>query len=346
MKKTVWHEPLPRGYRVRWWNPEKPEARSPEGIYCETFDEVKAKKIECELKIQAFRKGEADPTKKPFDLLADYINDPEGNRGEPFATATQRKKLFAIRPLVLSMGSVLELTPHKIKTHASSIANETTRSMDLREIRAFCNWLVAHGHLKEAPFKYEENGIQKRIHIPQGSRRETKLEINEIKLLLTKASPGFRLRLLFLSLTGARKNEILMSRWEDLDLTAGTWKILAENSKSRRERTIPLDPALVKELLRYKQLQSPPNEFVHSKNNLNTLLHALAKRCGITKNVTPHVFRHSFASHWTGHPDIAMDWLGWKSEEMRRRYTHFHVEDLRRAAASGGLSSNLLSSPE
>lgn len=346
VKNTVWTEKLARGYRIRYWNPEKPEAISPDGEYVDTFEEMQAKKLELQQRVRALHKGEIDPTRRPIDLLYEYVNDSEANRGEPFADATQRKKKYAIKPLVVSMNSVNDITPSRIKKHALSIENDTTRSMDLREIRAFCNWLVSHGHLKTCPFKYEENGQKKNIHIPKGSNREVKLELDEIRKLVDNASPSLRLRLLFLVLTGARSGEILKTEWKHLDLINATWVIPAENCKTRQERTIPLDPMLVKELLRYKQLQTPTRDLVHPKHNLNSRLHALVSKCGITKNVTPHVFRHSYASHWKGHPDIAMDLLGWKSEEMRRRYTHFHVEDLRREASTRGISSNLLSSPD
>ena len=50
---------------------------------------------------------------------------------------------------------------------------------------------------------------------------------------------------LFLLSTGARLNEVLNARWEHFDLEHRTWTIPAENSKSRKIRSIPLNQSAI-----------------------------------------------------------------------------------------------------
>lgn len=341
MRKTVWIERLTGGYSVRWWNPATPTSRSPERAWFAAKEEAATFKARKRLSLGAFQRGEADPTLRPIDLLYEYVNDPEANRGKPFADATQQMKRDGLKGFCGLVRGLADITPARIKSWALSIENQTTRSIRLRDCRAFCNWLLAHNYLKENPFKYEENGQKKQIYIPESAVRATKLEIDEIKKMLKLASPYLRCRLLHICTTGARKGEILGTKWEHLHLEEKYWFIPKETSKSKRDRTVPLDDTFVCELLRFKQLADLSKEFVHPQNNLNRDITKLAAKAGIDKTVSPHTFRHSFASHWKGNPRILMDWMGWKTEAMIKRYSHFHVEDLRREGSERGISSKL-----
>jgi integrase len=47
----------------------------------------------------------------------------------------------------------------------------------------------------------------------------------------------------YLLFTGARVNEALNARWVDIDRKNRTWTVLANNSKSKQRRSIPLNDA-------------------------------------------------------------------------------------------------------
>ena len=53
---------------------------------------------------------------------------------------------------------------------------------------------------------------------------------------------------LFLLATGARLNEALRARWDQIDKETRVWKIPASNSKSKRIRSVPLNDAALEVL--------------------------------------------------------------------------------------------------
>jgi site-specific recombinase XerD len=58
----------------------------------------------------------------------------------------------------------------------------------------------------------------------------------------------------------------------------------------------------------------------------------LARRAGITKNVTPHKLRHSFATHMLqngGNVVAIQKLLGHASLNTTQIYTHYNVDDLK-----------------
>jgi integrase len=196
--------------------------------------------------------------------------------------------------------------------------------------------------VKDSPFYYlDGNGVKQKIPKSKPNQRDTKLSINQIKTLIDKASPAVRLRLFHVAFTGKRKSEILKTEWQHLDLENHTWFIPKQNSKSKRDSTVPIPKQLVEEFKRYQVQTGQIAGLIHPKCNFNRELHTLEKRSQIPVNVTPHVFRHSFASHWRGSPQVLMGLLGWTSPVMIQRYTHLNAEDLRREAEQKGITSNL-----
>ena len=63
-----------------------------------------------------------------------------------------------------------------------------------------------------------------------------------------------------------------------------------------------------------------------------TLIRNISKNCGINKKISPHTFRHSFATHMIeGGPDLraVQDMLGHESITTTEIYTHLNKEYLR-----------------
>jgi integrase len=62
-----------------------------------------------------------------------------------------------------------------------------------------------------------------------------------VTVLETDSARGVCQIALFLLSTGARLNEALQARWEQIDRANRVWRILASNSKSKRMRSVPLN---------------------------------------------------------------------------------------------------------
>ena len=332
MRKFVFVEKLPSGnYSVRHWQNGK--------FIREWFsDYALASQREADLKkaLLAKKQGQPYSLSKLSDLLVEYVNDPEINEGEPFAEETKKLKLN-LKPFLTSVLNITDLSTQRIKTFLNSIPNTTTRSIRYRDLHAFCEWCLKKGYLKENPFFFiNGSGGREKLPKPKTNRRKAKLSEVEIQALLRLCSPTLRLRLAHIATTGKRKTEILKTEWSHLDLDNATWFIPGENSKSKVDSTVPLlNNDFVEALKAYKKSLPNPTGRLYPKNNFNRDLQKLAKAAGVTVKVTPHVFRHSFASNWKGDAQTLMGLLGWKSPAMIQEYTHLNVEDLRKRAQAG-----------
>ena len=117
--------------------------------------------------------------------------------------------------------------------------------------------------------------------------------------------------------------------------------------KGDKERLVPIGGDAIKHLLIYKNTirvhvpVQPGNEDVLFLNRrgrklsrvmIFMIIKDLAKQAGITKNISPHTFRHSFATHLVeGGADLraVQEMLGHESITTTEIYTHLDREYLR-----------------
>lgn len=328
MKKSVWTEKLPGGYSVRYWKETSPGAFRQQREWFADYNTAQKFAANKRMQLLAKQQGTADPTLKPSDLFDLYLQTlAHTHRPETIELKTHALKSYFQSNTQLTNGSLKVWKTEMLKAY-----NINTVGLRLREMRAFCNWCVKEGYLQESPFK----GVE----VPQGKEVGRKLEIAELRALLENADPSFKPYLMFLVHTGARRTETLKTKWSDLDLKAGTWTIPGENSKSKKTRYVPLDPALT-ELL--TALPKPSSHVFEgwTTNTPHFRLRQAARRAGILGRLRLHDLRHTFASHWQGDPRILADVVGWSGLGMLRRYSHFNLENARREASTKGIGSKL-----
>lgn len=101
---------------------------------------------------------------------------------------------------------------------------------------------------------------------------------------------------------GLRRSELLNLKLEDID--SKRMLILIKNSKGNKDRMTILSPTLLKELRLYYKAYRPktylfegPKQKAYTASSVLKLISMAAKRAGINKKVTPHMLRHSFATH-------------------------------------------------
>lgn len=137
--------------------------------------------------------------------------------------------------------------------------------------------------------------------------------------------------------TGVRLSEALGLRLEDVDLEAGTLKLLGKGSK---ERIVGFSPTLERHLRRYlprrdtalKRIGQPECPWLFPNQNggkgaskgFQMRLKRYGDQAGMTRvRVSPHTFRHTFALWFVrkgGSPFHLQKILGHTSLDISRRY--------------------------
>lgn len=131
------------------------------------------------------------------------------------------------------------------------------------------------------------------------------LSAQEIERLLEQIQ-GRRYKALAMVLygTGMRIEEALALKIDDIDGARGV--IHVRHGKGDKARQVKLSPALHQWLRSYWACERPPRPYLFSSRRTgkppmqNTVRAALAQAAagaGIAKTVTPHVLRHSYATH-------------------------------------------------
>ncbi len=140
--------------------------------------------------------------------------------------------------------------------------------------------------------------------------------------------------------TGCRVSEVAGLRTADVDMEKGTARVLG---KGRRERVVFLTVSSRKALaawLPYREAKAKeaPWLFVNARGERLTargmawLLDRRVRGLGIGKRISPHAFRHSFATHLVGRGAdvrVVQELLGHSNISTTQIYTHVDLERLR-----------------
>ena len=111
----------------------------------------------------------------------------------------------------------------------------------------------------------------------------------------------------FLILTATRTSEVLLAKWEEVDLEEAVWTIPAERMKARREHRVPLSDMALDILKSLPPIEGNPYVFPgarHGKPLSNMALLQLMRKMGYGPEgergpYVPHGFRSSFRD-WAG----------------------------------------------
>ena len=143
---------------------------------------------------------------------------------------------------------------------------------------------------------------------------------------------------------GLRVSELIQLKISALFLDVGFVRIIGKGNK---ERLVPIGREAIKYINLYKDqirlhqpIQSGFEDCLFLNNRGKSLsrvmifyiIKKLAKQAGITKNISPHTFRHSFATHLVeGGADLraVQEMLGHESITTTEIYTHLDRDFLR-----------------
>ena len=228
--------------------------------------------------------------------------------------------------------------PKKRGRPRSDSAKLSTESLylEIAALKAFYRFCVQEQFL---PSNIAEN-----LTLPRRWKRLPKALTNaEIETLLRPVEPVTSTTLCdhaMLELgyaSGLRLAEMRGLRLEQLRLDAGFIQVIGKGNK---ERIVPVGRRAVESIERYLQNgrsklakpgKSPSNVFLTSRGTAFaavTLWSRIKKRCslaGIERNITPHMLRHSFATHLLEHGAdlrVIQELLGHSSIATTEVYTH------------------------
>ena len=128
---------------------------------------------------------------------------------------------------------------------------------------------------------------------------------------------------------GLRLSEVLDLKWKDVDAKR---RVLTVRGKGNKERITLLSEVAYEYLLLYRAsyvtselIFEGPGGGRYSSRSVNNVIKRSAQRAGISKRVSAHTLRHSFATHLLeGGTDLRyiQSLLGHESSRTTERYTH------------------------
>ncbi len=238
-----------------------------------------------------------------------------------FTTITGFSKLSQVTPRALE----------KYKSDRLKSISKRSVNIEIKTLKAMFNRLVKMGEIKDNPVK----------SVPCLSGADTQkiefLDEEEIKALLQSASPTMQPIIYAFLKTGLRRGELVHLEWDDIDFRNRQINVVnndAHQTKWHRERHIPIDDKLLeilRSLPRKGKYVFPTKDGALRKNNLLRELKRAARLAGISKDVTLHMLRHTFASHLVINGvslRVVKELLGHSNISTTLRYSHLGPEHL------------------
>lgn len=218
-----------------------------------------------------------------------------------------------------------------------------TIARKLAAIKAFYRFMTAEGYMDANPAEVVEAGT-KGIKLPRV------LSEDEVVRLLNQpditSAEGFRDRTMLevLYATGMRVSELINLTLERVDINM---KYIIAFGKGSKERIVPLGSVAAEFLQRYLEKVRP--KLTHAGRNTNIvflafggheltrqrfwqIIRAYGRKANINKALTPHILRHSFATHLLDNgADLrsVQELLGHSDISTTQIYTHLTNKRLR-----------------
>ncbi len=219
--------------------------------------------------------------------------------------------------------------------------NARTQSRIISGIRAFYRFLLIEGEIEENPASLIES--------PKiGLKLPEVLSVIEIDSMISQIdlskNEGHRNKAIIETLYGCglRVSELVSLRITDIHYSEG---FVTVTGKGNKQRLVPISNKALKEIDLYKKdrdrlpvIYDQNIMFLNRRGRkltramIFTIIKDLAAKAGIRKKISPHTFRHSFATHLVeGGADLraVQEMLGHESILTTEIYTHIDRSFLR-----------------
>ena len=234
--------------------------------------------------------------------------------------------------------------------HLHQHCKKSTIARKLSAVRSFYRYLVHHGYIDVNPSDAVQTPKQDQP-IP------TYLPIDDMFRLLASVKTdtllGLRNRAMFETLysTGIRVSELAGLDVQDIDFQE---HVIRVKGKGGHERMVPIGKTALSSIEAYRKQIESKDRVTQSQakivsgdplflNKFNTrlsvrsiarILEKITRECGIAIPVSPHAFRHTFATHMLdagADLRVVQELLGHKSLSTTQKYTHVSIDRLMEA---------------
>lgn len=221
---------------------------------------------------------------------------------------------------------LLDSTSEDLIDYLKAVKNPRTQNRYLSSINSFykfCDENFDNTNIPKAPFAKLPKNLPKYL-----SNGEV---LNNLKLIDKTKELGIRdyALILFLYATGVRVSELIQIKKNDIEQN---WvKVLY--AKGSKQRVVPIANIALDALNQYLKIREKKSEYIFTNYKGNHL-----SRIGVFKitkkyyNVSPHIFRHSYATSLIlGGADlmIVSELLGHSNIETTQIYTHIQQQHLK-----------------
>ncbi|HZF01393.1 MAG TPA: site-specific tyrosine recombinase [Methylomirabilota bacterium] len=300
--------------------------------------------VEDFLQFLRHERGQSDNTAKTYAALLGKFTAWAGKQGLTDWKQVDLKQLMAFLQFERIRDTSVGRPPSKDSAKKSPSRRLSGESvyLEIAALRAF--------------YRFSENekllpaNVAEHLSLPRRWKRLPKSLTNaEIEKLLAPENPetpeNLRdqaiLELAYAS--GLRLSELKNLRLEQLHLEAGFINVIGKGNK---ERVVPVGKKAIEVLNRYIEVgrpklvtpKSPANVFLSKRGTpfasvtLWLRIKNRVRRAGIERNITPHMLRHSFATHLLEHGAdlrVIQELLGHASIGTTEIYTHVTGNRLR-----------------
>ncbi|MBO5553062.1 MAG: site-specific tyrosine recombinase XerD [Paludibacteraceae bacterium] len=236
-----------------------------------------------------------------------------------------------------------EQLQHFVQTVFSPSSNTRSQARVISGIHSFYRFLLYHNYIEQDPSELLESP-RREMHLPQVLTLE---EVDRLVAAIDLSSnEGHRNRAIIEMLygSGLRVSELVNLKFSDLYRAEHYMLIKGKGSK---QRLVPLSPVSEQWLDFWMQdrnhwrIQPGAEDFVFLNRNgrpltrvmIFTIIKRLCLAAGITKTISPHTLRHSFATHLLQNGAdlrVIQQLLGHEDLTTTEIYTHIDIQDLRR----------------
>ena len=199
-------------------------------------------------------------------------------------------------------------------THLHKSYKQKTVKRKIASIKAFYNYLEETEIIAESPFRKIKVKFKETVTLPRIiPREEIEKLLNHMYQCLNESNKVSRKYMLrdvavieVFFATGARVYEISNIREDSINLNTGLIRLMGKGGK---ERYVQISNTSILEVLKKyydeneQSIKKSGYFFVNNRESRYTeqsirlMLKKYTKQAGIERNITPHMFRHSFATY-------------------------------------------------